>query len=127
MTRRGLVVVACLGAVLAGCGGASTNGDVIASFPVSGTGSTPHFIPPGAWELQYSWDCARVSAQEMPGAHGIDLVVYNADDDSTSFEHPETQSTKTHGSGVLTYKRPGPYYVMAQTQCDWQVSVVDRS
>lgn len=125
------VAALCAGLVCAAmvaCG-ASGKGDVIAQFsgdPKNGN-STGRFSPQGAWDLRYSWNCADARSQGVADAHGVDLVVYNADDDSTSFENPEASSTALHGSGVLHYHRSGEFYVALQTKCQWQINVVDRS
>jgi hypothetical protein len=117
--------------VVAACGTAG-NGDVIAQFSgrtgdANGSAMTGHFSPTGAWDLRYSWSCARARSEGLADAHGVDLVVYNADDDSTSFENPEASSRAMHGAGVLHYHRSGEFYIGLQTNCDWQVDVVDRS
>jgi hypothetical protein len=127
MRRITALAAALLCTGMAACAGAGSNGDAIALFNDDKSGDTGRFAPSGAWDLSYSWDCARAKAEGTLDAHGLDLVVYNADDDSTAFENPEARSGATKGSAVLHYRRPGVYYVGLQTPCEWQVTVIDRS
>lgn len=120
--------------VLAACGNAPEKGEDL--FVVSGTinpatgtanSDTARFAPPGAWDLAYSWDCAHADSEGLPGIQGIDAVIYNSDDQSTAFEHPEVINKAPRGKGVLHYQRGGDYYVHLETRCDWTIDVVTRS
>jgi hypothetical protein len=115
-----------LSAALGACAGASSTGQELALF--SKTSSGPYqFAPQGAWDLRYQWDCTRAREEGVPDASGFDVTIFNADDDTTAFEHPQASRSGGNGTGVLHYRRSGIYYLDVQTQCDWSVAVVDRS
>lgn len=127
--RRALIVLAAVtsSVVLAACGSGPQRGQDLYVVSSSGNGNTARFAPVGAWDLSYSWDCAKAISEGIPGVQGIDAVIYNSDDQSTAFEHPEVTGKAVRGKGVLHYKRGGDYFVGLQTRCDWTIDVVVRS
>jgi hypothetical protein len=128
MRRSAIAALLVLCTGLVGCSSSAKTGDVLAVFSnAAASGKTGRFDPAGAWDLEYTWDCHRARSEGLPGAQGLDLVVYNSDDDTTAFEHPEARSNASGGKGVLHFQRPGDYYVGMQTRCDWDVSIVNRS
>ena len=124
--RIALSAAAC-GVTLAGCGSAPPPGEDLYVLGGSGNANTARFAPAGAWDLDYSWDCAKATSEGISGIQGIDAVIYNSDDQSTAFEHPEVSNKAPRGKGVLHYRRGGDYFVNLQTRCDWTIDVVTRS
>ena len=88
---------------------------------------TGRFQPAGAWTLEYSWNCKREQSEGISGAQGLSVAVYNSDDDSLAAEHPQLSSGRSVGNGVLHFMRSGDYYISMQTQCDWNVSIVNAT
>ena len=113
--------------VLAACGNAPQSGEDLYVLGGSGNANSARFAPAGAWDLAYSWDCARATSEGLTGIQGIAAVIYNSDDQSTAFEHPKVSNKAPRGRGVLHYQRGGDYYVNLQTRCDWTIDVVTRS
>jgi hypothetical protein len=88
---------------------------------------TGNFHPVGSWDMKYSWDCARQHSENLKDLDRLNLTVYNADDDSTAFEHPELHVTGTKGGATLHYQRAGWYYATIESPCDWKLQVIDTS
>jgi hypothetical protein len=131
MTRRMVQPLLLLASALAlaGCNtGVATHTDLVDVESGAGVAGSGTFKAPGTWDLKLSYDCTRQLAENVPGAAaGIGLTVYNADDQSEAFEHPQSQWKATHGNQLLHFKRSGPYSVAVDSKCDWHLVVVDTS
>lgn len=90
-------------------------------------GGSGNFNPLGSWDMKYTWNCARQHSENLRDLDRLDLTVYNADDDSTAFEHPEVHVTGAKGGATLHYQRSGWYYITIDSPCDWKLLVVDTS
>ena len=130
-TRAIAAVPALLAAVLAltGCSGSvASQTDLVEVEGGAGVSGSGTFHATGSWDLKLTYDCAHQLAEKVPGAtSGVHLTVYNADDQSEAFEHPEAQWKGAAGSQVLHFKRSGPYSVSVDSKCDWHLVVVDTS
>ena len=91
------------------------------------SGNTGHFVAPGTWAVKTSYDCSRQDSEGVLNTNHMTIRVYNADDDSLSFEHPLTTLKGRSGKRVLTFKRGGPFYITVESACDWNLQVIDRS
>jgi hypothetical protein len=131
MTRRTLQTLLLLAttAALAGCNsGVATQTDLVDTESGAGVAGSGTFKATGSWDLKLSYDCTRQLAEKVPGAaSGIQLTVYNGDDQSEAFEHPESHWKGAHGNQVLHFKRSGPYSVAVDSKCDWRLVVIDTS
>ena len=88
---------------------------------------TGNFTLAGSWELKFNYDCSKQHSEGMAGLDRVDLIVYNSDDNSTNFEHPEVHLTGRKQNEVLKFKRGGTFHVYIDTQCDWRLSVIDTN
>jgi hypothetical protein len=88
---------------------------------------TGHFNPPGAWQIKYHYDCSRQNSEGLLNTNKFTISVYNADDDSTSFENPTSAFTGVKKDGVISFKRGGVFYLVIDTVCDWTLQVLDIS
>jgi hypothetical protein len=75
----------------------------------------------------YSWDCSRQASERVSGVDRFDMIVYNSDDMSTAFEHPEVHRTGRKGGATLHFTTPGEYNAAVDTVCDWHLQAVDLS
>ena len=91
------------------------------------TGNTGHFVAPGTWAVKASYDCSRQDSEGVLNTNHMTIRVYNADDDSLSFEHQDTTLKGRSGKKVLTFKRGGPFYITVESACDWNLQVLDTS
>ena len=98
--------------------------DIDSTLQVDPTGN---FTVPGTWELHYSYDCSKQRSEGLADLNRFDMIVYDSDDASTNFEHPELHLQGAKHSGVLNFKRGGTFYVFIDSRCDWKLSVVDTS
>ena len=131
MKRRMLPPLLLLASVLAlaGCNsGVATQTDLVDVESGAGVAGSGMFKAAGTWDLKLSYDCTRQLSENVPGANaGVSLTVYNGDDQSEAFEHPESQWKSPKGNQVLHFKRSGPYSVAVDSKCDWHLVVVDTS
>lgn len=128
MTRRWLRALPILAVLfVAGCTtGTATTTNLVDVQGADGVAGTGKFDTLGAWDLKLTYDCSRQLDEKVPGAStGVSLTVYNADDQSEAFEHPESQWKGAEGTQRLHFTRPGPYSVAVDSKCDWHVTVVD--
>jgi hypothetical protein len=86
-----------------------------------------NFTVPGTWDLKYSWDCSKQASQGATDIDRFSMSIYNSDDDSTAFEHPDTTRKGRSGGETLHFKHSGQYYFTIDSPCDWQAKVVDTS
>ena len=122
--RRLACVLTCF--LLAGCSTGLLHSSVV--LDTDSTQLPPgQVVLPGAWTLKYSWDCSRQAVQGISQIDRFDLVVYNDDDFSTNFEHPELHLTGRRGGGTLDFKRGGAFKPVVDTPCDWTLKVTDVS
>ena len=110
---------------------AACNGNLLATSQIldvdstQGIDPTGNFAVNGAWELKYSWDCARQASEQVADINRFGLIVYNSDDDSTDYEHPELHLKGPRGGATLRFSRGGEFYVSVDSPCDWRLQVVD--
>jgi hypothetical protein len=125
---RSLLLVAAA-AALAGCNsGVATQTDLVDVESGGGVIGTGKFDATGTWDLKVAYDCTHQLSEHVPGAtNGVSLTVYNADDQSEAFEHPESQWKGSQGTQLLHFKRPGPYSVAVDSTCDWHLVIIDTS
>jgi hypothetical protein len=124
---RALLLLAATWALTACNGGVTTQTDLLTLESGAGVSGTGKFHVTGSWDIKLTYDCSRQLAEKVSGAaDGVSLTVYNADDQSEAFEHPESQWKGARGSQVLHFKRIGPYSVTVDSKCDWRLAVVDN-
>jgi hypothetical protein len=127
---RRMSVWLCAAAVVMSLGGCSDRlltSSVILDADSSQGGPPGNFALPGRWDLKYSWDCSRQNSRMMSGSNQFGFVVYNTDDQSTAFQHPDFNGKGPTGVGTLHYDRGGEFQITIDSMCDWRVQVIDRS
>jgi hypothetical protein len=130
MTRRTslplLPLLLAVAAASTGCSaGTTTQTNIVDMEGQGAAAATGKYNSTGPWDLKLTYDCTRQLGEKVPGAtSGVSLTVYNADDQSEAFEHPESQWKGTRGNQVLHFKRSGPYSVAVDSKCDWHLVVV---
>jgi hypothetical protein len=126
--RRHALVAVLILAALAGCKRAPDRAirfvDLDSGSHATKTGT---FHPTGSWKMTYSWDCKRQHSEGLDQLDRFALEVFNADDDSTSFETPEINATGPTGKSTVPYTRSGWYYVTVNSPCDWRLIAEDTS
>jgi hypothetical protein len=122
--RSGAAAVA-VAALLAGCGVSTGHLYLIDVDSGSAKDHTVDFIPPGHWDVDYSWDCSHQQQEKKAGADGAVFEVYNAADHTFAAENPHTAKQGAGGKGVLHFQRHGDYYIAVTSVCDWHITVVD--
>ncbi len=128
MRRRrlaALLLLLLLTGALSGCnGGVAAKTDIVDVESGAGVAGSGKFDATGPWDLTLSYDCSRQLAEKVPGAaNGVTLTVYNADDQSEAFEHPESVWKDARGNRALHFQRPGPYWIAVDSRCDWHLLV----
>lgn len=91
------------------------------------SGNTGHFAAPGAWAIKAGYDCTRQDSESVLNTDHMTIRVYNADDDSMSFEHPITTLTGRVTKRTISFRRGGAFYITVESACDWNLQVLDRS
>lgn len=117
------------GLVLCGCNlGQTQSAILVDKDSTSGTTqSTSPFTVTGPWQIKYTFDCTKENAEGVVDANQFTIDVFNGDDNSTAFEHPQTTFISVKRRGTLDFTTPGDYYLHVDTQCDWTLQVVDLS
>jgi hypothetical protein len=124
--RRILLVAATV--LLAGCSLKFGQSNVLLDVDAaSRMNPTDKFTVTGTWDLKYSWDCSKQISQGVGDTSHFGMIIFNADDDTTAFENPETDRTGRSGHDTYHFKQPGAYYVKVNSSCDWRVQVTDTS
>jgi hypothetical protein len=80
--------------------------------------STNAFTSPGAWDLNWHYDC---SALGRPGNFSIDVFDSNGGFVS---DPPSLLQLGSGGSGTQNYNRPGTFSLTINSSCQWNVSVL---
>ena len=89
--------------------------------------STGHFTAPGKWDLALNYDCTKQKSEGIAGINTFDMIVYNADDESSNSEHPELHLTGIKKVETLHFLRGGTFRISVDSRCDWRVRAVDKS
>lgn len=115
------------GTLLCGCGlGQSQSALLVDADSTSGTTqSLSPFAVSGPWQLKYTFDCTKANSEGVLDADELTVDVFNGDDNSLAFEHPQTTLVSVQRRGALSFKTPGNYYVHVDTKCDWTMQVLD--
>src|SRR5258708_4781597 len=82
----------------------------------SGSKSTQTFAAPGNWDLAWTYDCANFGMQG-----NFIVFVYNATDNSPSFQNQAVNQLGTKGSDVQHYHQGGTFYLEINSGCNWTV------
>jgi hypothetical protein len=120
---------AATGTLLCGCSLGQSQSAILVDTD-STTGSTQSLAPftvSGHWQIKYTFDCTKQNSEEVLNVNQFTVDVFNGDDNSTAFEHPQTTFVSVKRRGTLDFTTPGNYYLHIDTQCDWTVQVVDLS
>jgi hypothetical protein len=128
MTRRllGLLAAGLMAVSVGGC-----NTQLLSKSDILDLDSNLHVDPsgnftvPGTWELKYSYDCSKQKSEGLADLNRYDMIIYNSDDQSTNFEHPEIHLTGSRHDEVLKFSRGGTFKIFIDTRCDWHFSVID--
>lgn len=117
------------GTLLCGCNlGQAQSAILVDTDSTSGTTrSVAPFTVNGPWQIKYSFDCSKQNSEGVLNANQFTLDVFNGDDNSTAFEHPQTTYVSVQRKGTLGFKTPGDYYLHVDTLCDWTLQVIDVS
>jgi len=117
-----------LGLCLAGCNTQLlTRANILDLDSNSNVDPSGNFTAPGSWELHVTYDCSKQKSQGVADLNRFDMIVYNSDDASSNFEHPEVHLTGPKHTQLLKFKRGGTFYIDIDSRCDWRLSVVDTS
>jgi hypothetical protein len=120
---------AAAGTLLCGCGLSQSQTALLVDTD-STTGAARSLAPftvPGAWQIKYTFDCTKQNSEELLDVNQFTIDVFNGDDNSTAFEHPQTTFVSVKRQGTLDFKTPGNYYLHTDTPCDWTLQVIDLS
>jgi hypothetical protein len=120
---------AAAGTLLCGCNlGQSQNALLVDTDSTTGaTQSLAPFTVSGPWQIKYTFDCTKENSEELLNVNQFTIDVFNGDDNSTAFEHPQTTFVSVKQRGTLNFTTPGNYYLHIDTQCDWTLQVIDLS
>ncbi len=120
---------AAAGTLLCGCNlGQSQNAILVDKDSTTGTTqSLAPFTVLGPWQIRYTFDCTKQNSEEVLNVNQFTVDVFNGDDNSTAFEHPQTTFVSVKRQGTLHFTTPGNYYVHIDTECDWTLQVMDLS
>jgi hypothetical protein len=120
---------AAAGTLLCGCSlGQSQSAILVDTDSTNGTArSLAPFTVSGHWQIKYTFDCTKQNSEEVLNVNQFTVDVFNGDDNSTAFEHPQTTFVSVKRQGTLNFTTPGNYYLHVDTQCDWTVQVIDLS
>jgi len=126
---RAAATVAVAGTVLSGCnfGGAQSAILVDSDSTTGTTRSLAPFAVSGPWRIKYTFDCTKEISEGVLNVNQFTIDVFNGDDNSTAFEHPQTTLVSVKRQGTLNFTTPGNYYLHVDTQCDWTLQVIDLS
>jgi hypothetical protein len=127
---RGISATVILGAavILGGCSAqALSSARVMDIDSAQGVNPTGNFTMAGKWDLNYHFDCSKQRSEGINNAKGFSMIVYNSDDASAAFEHPELKVRATSGGETLHFHRGGTYRVAIDSLCDWRISADDLS
>ncbi|HXA29486.1 MAG TPA: hypothetical protein VN193_12175 [Candidatus Angelobacter sp.] len=117
------------GTLLCGCSlGQAQSAILVDTDSTTGTAqSLAPFRVSGPWQVRYTFDCTKQNSEEVLNVNQFTLDVFNGDDNSTAFEHPQTTFVAVKRQGTLNFSTPGNYYLHVDTQCDWTLQAVDLS
>jgi hypothetical protein len=126
---RAAASCAAAGTMLCGCNlGQSQSAVLVDTDSTSGTArSLAPFAVSGLWQIKYTFDCTKANSEGLLNVNQFSVDVFNGDDNSTAFEHPQTTFVSVKRRGTLDFTTPGNYYLHIDTQCDWTVQVIDLS
>ena len=126
---RAAATCAAAGTLLCGCNlGQSQNAILVDKDSTTGTTqSLAPFTVSGPWQIKYTFDCTKQNSEELLNVNQFTVDVFNGDDNSTAFEHPQTTLVSVKRQGTLNFKTPGNYYLHIDTQCDWTLQAIDLS
>ena len=89
--------------------------------------TTSAFAVSGPWQIRYTFDCTKQNSEGVLNSDQFTVDVFNGDDNSTAYEHPQTTVVSVKRKGVLAFSTPGNYYLHVDTACDWTLQVVDAT
>ena len=117
------------GLLLCGCSLGQVQSAVLVD--TDSTAATSRSLDPftvsGPWQIKYTFDCTKENSEGLLDVNQFTIDVFNGDDNSTAFEHPQTTVIAVKRRGTLNFMTPGDYYLHVDTQCDWTLQVVDLS
>jgi hypothetical protein len=126
---RATATLAAAATLLCGCNLGQAQNAILVDAD-STKGPTQHIDPftvRGAWQIKYTFDCTKQNSEGVLNADQFTIDVFDGDDNSTAFEHPQTTFVSVKRKGTLSFRTPGNYYLQVDTQCDWTLQVVDVS
>ncbi len=130
--RLGLLVIAAIVAAAAlylfvqrQQGGAPRSSTVSLSGPGYKKSST--FPVHAGWQVRWAYDCPPGIGQGGFGIVGsFDVLVRSANGDE-AFPDKEISDQGSAGRGATAYPQGGTFYLEIQSQCNWELDVVDAA